>query len=577
MGWRWRAAAVAVTVAMATVAAGCSSGSEGFGGGAAGADEPNDCDPAIDEVFGAWAEAGFSGSIAITTGGEPDCVAAYGLADQERETPNTTETVFAIGSVSKAFTAAAVLRLVDDGELALDDRAGDLVSGLTGPAAGVTVEQLLLHTSGLTGSHGQDHQPLDHDDAVAAIGGMEQSFPAGSAFLYSNAGYTLLALIVEEASGRPFREHMASDVLALPDGHTAGGFWDGDPAAPGPRAVGYLDGGEPTTEMGDFAGPHWALSGNGDLAMTMTELAAWTDALFAGEIVSPASAAIIERPGFDQGDGVGEAPGWVTLDAAVYGEPLLTTAGGGGDVGHDVVVVWRPEREQVVAIASNTADVTAEQLLDAVGPALLAGDPLPTPEVVDDVPADAAAAVAGTYGLDSGGTFTVQADPDRRRLVVAAQGADAVAALLPIAEDELAADDVRAHEEAVLALLDGRTRQGREERAAIEAALGPVDERALAGTVVDGGELHTYVTITSGGREVLVWYSLDDEGGVSAAELDTAPPSLLLGGAADDAEGTYRPDDPTGVGPDVTVTFAGDRMTVRAPVAVSPTVARRTS
>jgi CubicO group peptidase (beta-lactamase class C family) len=574
MGWRWRAAVVvgATGIAAASVAVGCSSESERPA--AAGG-----CDPAMDEAFEAWAAAGFDGSVAIETGGEPDCVAAYGLADLEDGTPNTTDTVFALGSVSKAFTAAAVLRLVDAGELALDDRAGDLVPGLGGPAAGATVEQLLLHTSGLTGSHGQDHQPLDHDAAVAAIGGMEQAFPPGSDFLYSNAGYTLLALIVEEAAGRPFREYMASDVLALPGGRTAGGFWDGEPAAPGPRAVGYLDGGERTTQMGDLAGPHWALSGNGDLAMTMGDLAAWTEALFAGEIVAPASVATMERPGFDQGDGVGEAPGWVALDASVYGEPLLTTAGGGGDVGHDVVVVWRPEHDQVVAIASNTADVSAEQLLDAVGPALLAGDPLPVPEVVDDVAADAAAAVAGTYRLESGGTFAVQADDDRRRLVVSAAGAGAVAALLPIAEDEVGPDDVQQHEDAVLALLDGRTRQGRAERATIEQAIGPVDARELAGTVVDGGELRTYVVITSGGDDVLVWYALDDEGGVAAAELAADPPSLVLGGAAKDADDgaddTYRPDDPTGSGPDVTVTFAGDRMTVAGPGG-SSTVARRT-
>jgi CubicO group peptidase (beta-lactamase class C family) len=538
----------------------------------AGSGPASTCDPDLDAAFEAWAGAGFSGSIAVTTGGEPDCLAAYGLADRDRDTPNTPDTVFGLGSVSKAFAAAAVFRLVDAGELALDDRAGDVLADLTGAAADATVGQLLLHTGGITGSHGRDHHPLDRDAAVAAIGRLEPAFPPGTDFLYSNAGYTLLALIVEQASGRPYRELMTSEVLPLPAGRTAGGFWDGEPAAPGPRAVGYLDGGEPTAEMGGFAGPHWALSGNGDLAMTMADLAAWTHALFTGGIVSPASASTIQRPGFDHGDGAGEAPGWVAFDATVLGEPLLTAAGGGGDVGHDVVVVWRPEHEQVVAIASNTAEVTAEQLLDAVGPALLAGEPLPAPSPIEDVDPDAAA-LAGSYELDGGGTLTVADDPDAGRLVVVARGPEAVGALRPIPEDEIAPGDVRRHEEAVLALLDGRTPQGREERAAIEAAVGPIDGRELAGSVVDGGELRTYVAITSGGARALAWYSLDGEGGVSAAEIGTDPPSLVLG-AVPGSDDTYGPDDPTGTGPQATLTFTDDRMTLRSPSATTVTATR---
>jgi CubicO group peptidase (beta-lactamase class C family) len=532
------------------------------------------CAPAVERALGAWGEAGFSGSIAIATDGRPDCVAAYGEADRAEDVPNTPDTVFSIGSIAKAFTAAAVFHLVDDGQLALDARAGDLVPGLTGPAAGATVEQLLLHTSGLTGSHGQDHQPLDHDEAVAAIGRLEQAFPPGTGFLYSNAGYTLLALIVEQASGRPFRDYVADEILPLPGGRTAGGFWDGEPAAPGPRAVGYLDDG-PTAERGDFAGPHWALAGNGDLAMTMGDLAAWTDALFSGEIVSPASAAVIEQPGFDQGDGTGEAPGWVTIAPEVYGERLLTTAGGGGDIGHDAVVVWIPERRQAIALASNTPDVTAEQLLDAVGPALLAGDPLPTPEPVGDVDPSEAAAVVGSYELPTGGAFTVSAAAGDR-LAVAARGADAVAALFPLptdaeADGDVGTADVHRHEEAVRALLAGETRQGREERAAVESALGGLDDVTLAGTVVEHDELRTYVTLASGSDTTLAWYSLDDEGGVAAAELATDPPTLQLGTdpstdpATDPVGHRFRPDDPTATGPDVTVAFADGQLTVTSP------------
>jgi CubicO group peptidase (beta-lactamase class C family) len=87
------------------------------------------CDSALETALGAWADAGFSGSIAVSTGGELDCLAAYGSANEDTGTPNTVETVFSIGSVGKAFTAAAVLDLADAGKLSLDDRAGKLVPG----------------------------------------------------------------------------------------------------------------------------------------------------------------------------------------------------------------------------------------------------------------------------------------------------------------------------------------------------------------------------------------------------------------------------------------------------------------
>jgi CubicO group peptidase (beta-lactamase class C family) len=526
---------------------------------------PGGCDPDLDAAFGAWAGAGFTGSIAISTGGQADCLAAYGPADEAEGRPNTVDTVFSVGSVSKAFTAAAILALADDGRLALEDRAGELLPDLAGPVADATVQQLLLHTSGLTGSHGHDHEPLGHDAALAAIGGLEQAFPPGSAFLYSNAGYTLLALIIEQVAGTSYRQFLASRILALPDGTIAGGFWDGEPAAPGDRAVGYLDGG-PTEEMGDFGGPHWAIDGNGDLAMTPWVLARWTHALFTGRIISPEAVEVLTATAFDHGDGTSEVPGWVAVDTSVFGLPLFSVAGGGGDVGHDVVVVWVPDQERVVVMASNTQDVTAEDLLAAVGPALLAGEPLPRPDVAPaTVDPDAIAAVAGGYALASGGSFTVTAHADG--LVVAAEGADSVAALLP--PRRATAAEVAAHEDLVLDLLAGESQEGREERTALEAVVGTIETVALAGTIEDDRELRTYVTVTGDAGSARLWYALDPSGGIAAAEGPADPPTLVVVPTAD---GGFRPDDPTGTGPDVLVRFDGGALRITGPggTAVAP-------
>lgn len=549
-----------VTAAVVTVLAACADDSGTPQAGGTDDATGSECPPELDEAFSGWAEAGFSGSIAIATGGDSDCLAAYGLANQEAGTPNTVDTVFSIGSISKAFTAAAVVDLADAGELSLDDRAADVVPDLGGPVADATIGQLLLHTSGLTGSHGNDHEPLDRDEAVAALSELEQAFEPGSDFLYSNGGYTLLALVVEEVTGTSYRDYVASEILSLPDGGVAGGFWDGEPAAPEPRAVGYLDDG-PTDQMGDFEGPHWALNGNGDLAMTTGDLATWTHALFTGQIVSPAAVEVISTPGFDQGDGRSETPGWVAHDESTIGEPFLATAGGGGDVGHNAVVAWLPESERVISMASNTPDVTAEELLQAVGPALVAGEPLPTPEApAGDVdPADLEAH-AGTYELDTGGSFDVTASEGQ--LAISATGADALEALFPLPED-ITADGVTAHEDSVLALLEGETQEGREELDALESDFGAVQDVELVATIVDGGELRTYVTVVTEDESVLLWYVLDERGGIAAAEVSTGPPTLLLVPADD---GSYRPHDPTGAGSaEVTVEFEDDRMTISGP------------
>jgi CubicO group peptidase (beta-lactamase class C family) len=517
------------------------------------------CDPNLDRSLRAWAGAGFSGSIAVSSRGEFDCLAGYGLADTAAKRSNTIDTVFSIGSVSKAFAAAAVADLVGAGKLSLSDRAGDLLPGLEGPVARATVAQLLLHTSGLTGSHGRDHRPLSRDEAIAAIGELEQAFEPGSDFLYSNAGYTLLALIVEEVSGMSYRTYVASRILRLPGGTVAGGFWDGEPAARGPRAVGYLEEG-PTEEMGDFGGPHWALAGSGDLAMTMRGLAAWTHALFTGRIVSPDAVDILTRPGFAHGNGQSETPGWVAHDESVHGVPFLATAGGGGDVGHNAVVAWIPEGEQVVAIASSGPGVTAEELLEAIGPALLAGDPLPAPRAPSGaVDPSVLAAIAGTYQLESGGSFEVAARDGR--LAITASGPKALAAVFPLPSD-FTTSDARAHERRVSALLAGETSEGRQERRLFEADFGPIENVEITGTIAREGELRTYVTIRSGKEAVLTWFAVDERGGIAAASVPADPPKLEFVPAG---RHRYRPDDPTASGPELTVEFDRGWMTVTGP------------
>jgi hypothetical protein len=103
---------------------------------------------------------------------------------------------------------------------------------------------------------------------------------------------------------------------------------------------------------------------------------------------------------------------------------------------------------------------------------------------------------------------------------------------------------------------------GREVRASLESTFGPISGVALAGTIAYGGGIRTYVTITAGGRAILCYYELNEAGGIEGVEAPTDPPTLQLLPSGDDR---YHPDDPTGVRPEVTVSFAGGRMTLTGP------------
>jgi CubicO group peptidase (beta-lactamase class C family) len=143
---------------------------------------------------------------------------AYGLADVEAKTPCMPQTNFRMASVSKQFTATAVLLLVDRKQLSLDDRLTEYFPGFPKYGDAITVKHLLTHTSGLPAY--EDLIPADTklqlddlDVLHLLIDTDKPNFAAGEKFEYSNSGYALLGLIVEVVAKKPFHEFMANDVL----------------------------------------------------------------------------------------------------------------------------------------------------------------------------------------------------------------------------------------------------------------------------------------------------------------------------------------------------------------------------
>ncbi len=143
---------------------------------------------------------------------------AYGLADAEAHTPCTPKTNFRMASVSKQFTATAVMLLVDRGELSLDDKLTKFFPDFPSYGDQIAIKHLLTHTSGLPAYEdliptGTTLQLDDYDVLHLLMDTKAPRFTPGAKFEYSNSGYTLLGLIVEAVAKKPFQNFMADEIF----------------------------------------------------------------------------------------------------------------------------------------------------------------------------------------------------------------------------------------------------------------------------------------------------------------------------------------------------------------------------
>jgi D-alanyl-D-alanine carboxypeptidase len=154
-------------------------------------------------------------SVAVIRNGKPIKVKAYGLANLELDVPATTETVYRIGSVSKPFIATAAMLLVQDSKLSLDDKAARYLEGAPPSWDGITVRQLLAHTSGLI-REAPGYSPLKSQsdtETIKSAYGTPLAFEPGSKFLYSNLGYFVLAEVITKTAGQPWPTFVRDRIL----------------------------------------------------------------------------------------------------------------------------------------------------------------------------------------------------------------------------------------------------------------------------------------------------------------------------------------------------------------------------
>jgi CubicO group peptidase (beta-lactamase class C family) len=394
----------------------------------------------LDEHARRLAPFGYSGSLLVAKDGEVLVAGGYGLADRENGVPVTPETVFDIGSITKQFTAAAILKLEMEGKLSVNDPVSRWFPDVPADKQGMTLHHLLTHSSGLRDIFGGDYDVAERDSLAGVILGSELQWAPGTRYDYSNAGYSLLGMVVEKASGMGYEQYLREKLWG-PAGMTRTGYV-GPQWRPGELAVGYGRGGRrdgtSTEQRWAPDGPWWNLRANGGVLSNVRDLFRWHQALQGDAILSAEAKRKMWTPHVPE-DEEGSSHygyGWA-ISPTTRGTKLIAHNGGNGIFFAD----FRRYVDEgvVVLVMSNTADASYSRALSGFTRLVFGGgggEPAPPPVAVEGDPARAAAA-AGTYALPGGGALRVTAEGARLR--IAPEGQEAFALLNGGPADERAA------------------------------------------------------------------------------------------------------------------------------------------
>lgn len=386
----------------------------------------------LDRSFRRLAVLGYSGGLSVVDDGVLLLEAGFGFADRSGGVPTSASTVFDCGSITKQFTAAAILRLEADGALSVSDSIEQFFEDVPADKRGITLHQLLTHTAGLPGAIGADEEAIDADAySLRALATPLQSQP-GERYDYSNVGFSLLGIVVERVSGQPY-EQFLRERLFLPAGMKETGYVL--PAFAKERVAKCYRGAEEwgrTTEQNWGAdGPGWNLKGNGGIHLTLADAQRWVAALAGDTVLPEEQREKLFTPHVDEGGGDSfYGYGWVILDGS-RGRMIQHN---GGNLVFSANLCFMPNLERSVFVVSTQREFNADDLCELVLSILNGGDPPEIPDVEVLAPA-ALAALAGRYELEGADAIDVEARFGCLHL--APEGARATAALY--AEDAAAA------------------------------------------------------------------------------------------------------------------------------------------
>jgi len=316
----------------------------------------------VDGLFKPFAQPDAPGmSVMVIHRGKPVFAKGYGLADLETRVPCATNTNFRLASVTKQFTAMAVLMLAEHKQLSLDERLADFFPEFPAYGDQITVRHLLTHTSGLPDY--EDEIPagttipvLDQDVLRILLKQDNTCFPPGTQYRYSNSGYALLALIVEQRSGQTFARFLKQKIFApLKMSNTLA--YESGLSTVANRAYGH------SPEGSGFRRTDQSLTssvlGDGGVYSSVADLFKWDQALYTTKLVSGkmlqeafTPAIPTDKPGRSYGFG------WYLGE---YGG-LKEIWHGGETMGFRTRIMRFPERKFTVILLANRSDAVLDEL-----------------------------------------------------------------------------------------------------------------------------------------------------------------------------------------------------------------------
>lgn len=378
----------------------------------------------LDSIAGVWVERGMAVGIAaaVVRGHDTLLLKSYGKADVEWDVPMPLDAMFEIGSVTKQFTAVAVLQLRDEGKLSLDDAITRWLPDYDTRGHTVTLRHLLAHTAGVADfTEAPEFGGLStnirfpRDSAYALQRRLSPQFAPGEAQIYNNAGFWLLGLVIERVSGMTYEDYIEQHIFA-PLGMTRSMYCNSMGNVPR-RAHGYFVSRDRVIRRAWTVVHTWPFAA-GSLCSTVGDMVTWLQALHGGKVLSPASYAEFITPS-RLNDGT---PLRYSMGLQVGPDPsgLRYLGHGGRGPGFWVETGWYPEaRMAVVVMINNVGPLDPQEVVTNLADEVL-GWTAPPPRAFTGDPAP----LLGRYrGPGRGEDMTVEVVETPQGLAFAINGA----------------------------------------------------------------------------------------------------------------------------------------------------------
>ena len=308
----------------------------------------------------------FNGTALVAENGRVIYKQGFGMANMEWDIPNTPDTKFRLGSITKQFTATLTLQLVEQGKIKLDGKISDYLPEYRADIGQkVTIHHLLTHTSGIPSYTSQpgffenvSRNPDKVVDFVKKYASGDLEFEPGSKFLYNNSGYFLLGAIIERVTGKPYQEVLKENILD-PLGMKNTGYDHHDTLIQ-KRAAGYSKTPEGYTNAAylDMSIPYAA----GSMYSTVEDLYLWDQALYTDRLLSAKSKELMFKPFLQD-----YAYGWDVTKASFKqnDQPVQIIRHGGGINGFATVIVRLVNQKNLIVLLDNTGQ-NVERLANTI-------------------------------------------------------------------------------------------------------------------------------------------------------------------------------------------------------------------